>query len=96
MWAASAAANGNSSARVYFAPSASLQNIGSADVPWNDWINAGYSAPLAPYNNRQHPLLTWSLYRVAADGSIDQGHRSRRRRATPGIRPMSLRLLRQI
>ncbi len=73
MWGCIGGCNGNSSsARVYFAPSASLQNIGSADVPWNDWINAGYSAPLAPYNNRQHPLLTWSLYRVDADGSIDQ------------------------
>lgn len=66
----------SSSARVYFAPSASLQNMGSADVPWNDWIDAGNSAPVAPYNNRQHPLLTWNLYRVDSEGRIDQIGRS--------------------
>lgn len=73
MWGCIGGCNGNSSsARVYFAPSASLKNIGSADVPWNDWINSGNSAPVAPYNNRQHPLLTWNLYRIDSDGRIDQ------------------------
>lgn len=64
---------GNSNmARLYFSPSASLQNQGTADVPWFDWLGSSNAAPLAPYNNRQHPLLTWNLYRIAGNGQIEQ------------------------
>lgn len=59
-------------ARVQLTPNASLQNVGSADIPWNDWIDAAFSTPLPPYDNRQHPLLTWNLYRIDGSGRIDQ------------------------
>ena len=32
--------------------------------------------PNPPYNNDQHPFLIWNMYRVNADGSIDQIGRS--------------------
>ncbi|MCC6594386.1 MAG: hypothetical protein IT479_14065 [Xanthomonadales bacterium] len=77
MWGCIGGCNGASpDARVYFAPNATLQNIGSADVPWWDWLGGGNSAPQPPYGNRQHPLLVWNLYRIDAAGRLDQIGRS--------------------
>lgn len=66
----------SSSARVYFAPSASLVNAGNADVPWLDWLGSGNASPLPPYGNRQHPLLVWNLFRVDQAGRLEQIGRS--------------------
>lgn len=53
--------------RVGITPSASLKNVGSANVPWFTKFSGNH----APYNNSQHPFLVWSLYRVAG-GRIEQ------------------------
>jgi len=53
--------------RVAITPSASLSNQGTTDVPWYEKFHA--NSP--PYNNDQHPLLTWNLYRVAG-GALEQ------------------------
>lgn len=44
----------------------------TADIPWY----TKFSGNFAPYSNDQHPYLIWNLYRVNADGSIDQVGRS--------------------
>ncbi len=44
---------------VIISPSAELENVGQADVPWY----VKYTADSPPYNNDQHPFLTWSVYR---------------------------------
>ena len=48
---------------VVFTPSATLKNIGTADVAW--WQKFSGAAPNynPPYNNDQHPYLYWSMYR---------------------------------
>ncbi len=58
--------------RVAIAPSASLRNAGTADVPWY----AKFSTPAAgtypePYDRDQHPFLVWALYREA-NGLFEQ------------------------
>lgn len=40
----------------------------AADVPWRNM----FSQNCAPYNNDQHPYLTWSLYRINAAGQLEQ------------------------
>ncbi len=57
--------------RVAVTPSASLRNVGTADVPWY----APFDPPAPPYGNDQHPYLVWALYRVA-DGRLEQIGRS--------------------
>ncbi len=56
--------------RVKIAPSATLKNIGDADVPWF----TKFSDPpdsLYPYDPAdQHPFLVWNLYRIV-DGRIE-------------------------
>ncbi|WP_300622122.1 hypothetical protein, partial [Dokdonella sp.] len=44
----------------------------TADIPWR----AKFSGNQAPYNNDQHPYLVWNLYRINANGSIEQIARS--------------------
>lgn len=44
----------------------------AADVAWHQ----KFSSPQAPYGNDQHPYLIWNLYRIDADGRIDQVARS--------------------
>jgi hypothetical protein len=48
-------------------PSATLTNVGSADVPWY----VQFSDPAPPYDNDQHPYLIWNLYRLSADGQFE-------------------------
>ena len=44
----------------------------SADVPWHQKFTGNFE----PYMNDQHPYLIWNLYRINADGQIDQVGRS--------------------
>jgi hypothetical protein len=44
----------------------------AADVAWY----TKFTGPFAPYNNDQHPFLIWNLYRIDADGRIEQIGRS--------------------
>ncbi|MEO8461430.1 MAG: hypothetical protein ABI451_12940, partial [Dokdonella sp.] len=50
----------------------------AANIPWYTMFGRYNTNPPinAPYYNDQHPYLIWNLYRVAADGSIDQIGRS--------------------
>lgn len=52
---------------IVIAPSASLKNVGSADVPWY----RKFTDPSDPYNNDQHPYLIWNMYRVI-DNRLEQ------------------------
>lgn len=54
-------------ARIAIAPSATLKNVGTTDVPWF----SKFSGVFAPYNNDQHPFLVWGFYRLAG-GVIEQ------------------------
>lgn len=55
--------------RLKIAPSATLRNVGVADVPW---IRPFFSIELYPYQPRdQHPFLVWNLYRIH-DGRLEQ------------------------
>jgi hypothetical protein len=44
----------------------------AADIPWFE----KFSGTFPPYANDQHPFLIWNMYRVDADGSIEQIGRS--------------------
>jgi hypothetical protein len=52
---------------VAIAPSASLMNVGSTDVPWY----GKFSGNFPPYNNDQHPYLIWDMYRLS-NGVLEQ------------------------
>jgi hypothetical protein len=58
--------------RVAIAPSATLRNDGTADVPWYGKFHTltGGTYP-QPYNRDQHPFLVWALYREK-DGIFEQ------------------------
>jgi len=45
--------------KIIIAPSAELENIGTADVPW--YLKFTQDSP--PYDNDQHPYLTWYVFR---------------------------------
>lgn len=73
----SACTGANPSGRVVLTPSATLDNPGSADVPWFTKFQPGnglYSSPYA--QNDQHPFLVWNIYRQNADGTLDHIGRS--------------------
>lgn len=60
---------------VVFVPSALLRNhtgADAADVPWY----RQFTAPRPPYGNDQHPYLLWNMYRIDADGRLEQIGRS--------------------
>jgi hypothetical protein len=44
----------------------------AADIPWFTM----FSGTFPPYGNDQHPYLIWNMYRIDADGSIEQIGRS--------------------
>lgn len=44
----------------------------TASIPWHQ----KFSGQFPPYNNDQHPYLIWNMYRLNADGSIEQIGRS--------------------
>ena len=59
--------------QVAIAPSATLENVGTADVPWYDKFtttSAMQSYP-EPYDRDQHPFLVWNVYRLF-DGRFEQ------------------------
>lgn len=58
---------GRSGGRVAISPSATLKNVGTANVPWY----SKFSGVFSPYNNDQHPYLVWGIYR-AIDGRFEQ------------------------
>lgn len=45
--------------KVVITPSATLKNVGTANVPWQ----SKFSGVFPPYNTAQHPFLVWALYR---------------------------------
>ena len=53
-----------SNGEVVMVPSARLKNVGTANVPWYSQFSGFYP----PYNNDQHPFLTWSVFRVGSEG----------------------------
>ncbi len=50
--------NGGGTDRIVI-PTARLQNVGAADVPWYEMFTGSFP----PHNNDQHPYLIWNLYR---------------------------------
>jgi hypothetical protein len=66
---------GGTEGEVVIVPSAVLRSRNvpeAADVPWH----TKFSGVFAPYGNDQHPFLVWAMYRIDADGRIDQIGRS--------------------
>ena len=61
-------ANGSSTATIPSDPLGTSAAPWAADVVWN----TKFTSPTAPYNNDQHPYLIWNLYRINADGSMQQ------------------------
>lgn len=53
-------------------------DLGTSAALWTAGIswNQKFSGTFAPYGNDQHPFLIWNLYRINADGSIEQVGRS--------------------
>ncbi|MBL8308101.1 MAG: hypothetical protein JNM33_15520 [Rubrivivax sp.] len=64
--------NGSLQATVAGDPLGTSSALYTADIPWYQ----KFSGNFAPYGNDQHPYLIWNLYRLNADGSIDQIGRS--------------------
>lgn len=52
---------------VAISPSATLKNVGTANVPWY----SKFTGPFEPFANDQHPFLTWGIYRIK-DGRFEQ------------------------
>ena len=52
--------------------------LGTSDVLWTAGIPwySKFSGDFPPYGNDQHPYLIWNMYRVNADGSLEQIGRS--------------------
>jgi hypothetical protein len=63
---------GSASPTVAGDPLGTSSALYTADIPWY----AKFSGDFPPYNNDQHPYLIWNLYRLNADGSIEQIGRS--------------------
>ncbi len=62
----------SSGGQIAIAPSATLENIGTADVPWYDkFTTTGADDFPEPYGMDQHPFLVWNLYRLV-DGQLEQ------------------------
>ncbi len=64
--------NGSAQVTVAGDPLGTSSALYTANIPWY----AKFSGNFAPYGNDQHPYLIWNLYRLNADGSIDQIGRS--------------------
>ena len=59
--------------RVAIAPSATLRNVGTADVPWYEKFDTGPGGTYPPpYNRDQHPFLVWAMYMVDENGIPQQ------------------------
>lgn len=64
--------NGSPIAVVPGDPLGTSSALYTADIPWYQ----KFSGNFAPYGNDQHPYLIWNLYRLNADGTMDQIGRS--------------------
>ncbi|SFN48986.1 hypothetical protein SAMN05216289_12542 [Dokdonella immobilis] len=64
--------NGTAVATVAGDPLGTSSALWTADIPWH----GKFSGTFPPYGNDQHPYLIWNIYRLSADGSIDQIGRS--------------------
>ena len=64
--------NGSLDVTVAGDPKGTSSALYASDIPWY----TKFSGNFAPYNNDQHPYLIWNLYRLNADGSMDQIGRS--------------------
>lgn len=64
--------NGSPVATVEGDPLGTSTALWTADIPWYE----KFSGNFPPYDNDQHPYLIWNMYRLNADGSIDQIGRS--------------------
>jgi hypothetical protein len=53
-------------------PNGTSSALWAGNVAWNEM----FSGNNPPYSNDQHPFLIWNMYRLNADGSIDQIGRS--------------------
>jgi len=53
-------------------PNGTSSALWAGNVAWHQM----FSGQNPPYNNDQHPFLIWNMYRLNADGSIDQIGRS--------------------
>ncbi len=51
---------------------------GTSSALWTAWVpwHGKFTGSYAPYNNDQHPFLIWNMYRINADGGIEQIARS--------------------
>ncbi|MEO8010636.1 MAG: hypothetical protein ABI650_03220 [Dokdonella sp.] len=65
----------NGSAAVTVAGQGALGTSTALHTAWIPW-NTKFSGISPPYNNDQHPYLIWNMYRVNADGGIEQIGRS--------------------
>jgi hypothetical protein len=73
------ALGGADDGEVVLAPSATLRNSDTdqtADVPWYEKFLGAFPHQYPPYDNDQHPILVWNLYRIDAAGRIQQVGRS--------------------
>lgn len=64
--------DGSAVATVPGDPNGTSTALHAADIPWY----RKFSAARAPYDNDQHPLLIWNLYRIDSAGRIEQVGRS--------------------
>jgi hypothetical protein len=64
--------NGSAVPTVAGDPLGTSSALYTADIPWY----TKFQGVFPPYNNDQHPYLIWNLYRINADGTMDQIGRS--------------------
>lgn len=64
--------NGTALATIPGDPLGTSTALWTADIPWYQ----KFTGTFPPYGNDQHPYLIWNMYRINADGSIDQIGRS--------------------
>lgn len=64
--------NGSQQQTISGDPNGTSSALYAGNVAWHQM----FSGENAPYNNDQHPFLIWNMYRINADGSIDQIGRS--------------------
>jgi hypothetical protein len=64
--------NGTAAATIPGDPLGTSAALWTADIPWYQKFSGNFD----PYGNDQHPYLIWNMYRLNADGSIDQIGRS--------------------
>ncbi len=63
---------GSISATIPGDPRGTSRALYTASIPWHSKFTGNF----APYANDQHPYLIWNMYRLNADGSIEQIGRS--------------------